>query len=110
MRTFRFQPFLFSALISCLTAVAAEQTKPNIIVICTDDHGYADLGIHGVVKDIKTPHLDSLARSGVVARHGYTTAPQCVPSRAGLMTGKFQGRFQLDNNLSSLDGFNKETT
>ena len=85
-------------------------SKPNIILIYTDDHGHADLGIHGVMKDIKTPNLDALARSGVVATHGYSTAPQCVPSRGGLMTGKFQGRFDLDNNGSALAGFNKETT
>jgi len=84
--------------------------KPNIIVIYTDDHGFADLGIRGEEKDVKTPHLDALARSGVIAKNGYSTAPQCVPSRGGLMTGKFQGRFNLDNNGSALDGFNKETT
>jgi uncharacterized sulfatase len=84
--------------------------KPNLILIYTDDHGHADLGIHGAVKDILTPHLDALARSGVVATHGYSTAPQCVPSRGGVMTGRFQGRFDLDNNGSTLDGFNKETT
>lgn len=84
--------------------------KPNIIVFYTDDHGFADLGIRGIEKDVKTPHLDALARSGVIAKNGYSTAPQCVPSRGGLMTGKFQGRFNLDNNRSSLEGFNKETT
>jgi arylsulfatase A-like enzyme len=62
------------------------------------------------MKDIKTPNLDALARSGVVATHGYSTAPQCVPSRGGVMTGRFQGRFDLDNNGSALDGFNKQTT
>jgi arylsulfatase A-like enzyme len=82
----------------------------NIIVIYTDDHGYADLGIHGIVKDLKTPHTDALARSGVVARHGYSTAPQCVPSRAGLLTGRFQARFGLETNASPLDGFNQQTT
>lgn len=84
--------------------------RPNIIVIYSDDHGHADLGVQNVVADIKTPYLDALARRGVVARHGYSTAPQCVPSRGGLMVGKFQGRFNLDNNGSSLDGFNKEVT
>ncbi|MFM7605631.1 MAG: sulfatase [Prosthecobacter sp.] len=84
--------------------------KPNIIVFYTDDHGFADLGIRGIEKDLKTPHLDALARSGVIAKHGYSTAPQCVPSRGALMTGRFQGRFDLDNNNSSLDGFNKQTT
>lgn len=93
-----------------LAVTSHAKTKPNIIVIYTDDHGFADLGIRGVEKDVKTPHLDALARSGVIAKNGYSTAPQCVPSRGGLMTGKFQGRFNLDNNGSALDGFNKETT
>lgn len=93
-----------------LCGFAQAAARPNIILIYTDDHGHADLGIHGVVSDIKTPHLDALARSGVVATHGYSTAPQCVPSRGGLMTGRFQGRFDLDNNGSALDGFNKQTT
>ncbi|MHB1079450.1 MAG: sulfatase family protein [Prosthecobacter sp.] len=93
-----------------LALTSHAETKPNIIVIYTDDHGFADLGVRGVEKDVKTPHLDALARSGVIAKNGYSTAPQCVPSRGGLMTGKFQGRFNLDNNGSALDGFNKETT
>ncbi len=98
----------FFLAISCPPLFA--EPKPNLILIYTDDHGHADLGILGVMKDLKTPNLDALARSGVVATHGYSTAPQCVPSRGGLMTGRFQGRFDLDNNGSALDGFNKETT
>jgi len=101
---------LILALLFSLCPTLFVSAKPNIILIYTDDHGHADLGIHGVMQDIKTPHLDTLARSGVVATHGYSTAPQCVPSRAGILTGRFQGRFDLDNNGSSLDGFNKETT
>jgi uncharacterized sulfatase len=84
--------------------------QPNIIVFYTDDHGFADLGIQGVKSDVKTPHIDALARSGAVARNGYTTAPQCVPSRAGLLTGRFQARFGVESNASSLDGFNQQTT
>ena len=98
---------LFWLLAPCSLLHAA---KPNIIVFYTDDHGFADLGIRGIEKDVRTPHLDALARSGVIAKHGYSTAPQCVPSRGGLMTGRFQGRFDLDNNGSTLDGFNKQTT
>ncbi len=101
---------VISSLLLAVSAIAAPTSRPNIIVIYTDDHGYADLGIRGVEKDVRTPHLDALARSGVIAKHGYSTAPQCVPSRAGLMTGRFQGRFNLDNNQSSLDGFNTQTT
>jgi arylsulfatase A-like enzyme len=100
---------IFLTLLGSFTASAAE-TKPNIIVIYTDDHGYSDLGIQGVVADIKTPHIDALAKSGVLAKHGYSTAPQCVPSRAGLMVGKFQGRFNVDHNGEDLAGFDKETT
>lgn len=70
--------------------------QPNIIVILTDDMGYADLGIQGYEKDVKTPHLDSLARQGVRFTNGYVTAPQCAPSRAGLLTGRYQQRFGLE--------------
>lgn len=90
-----------------LTATAA---PPNVVVFYTDDHGYADLGIQGVVNDIRTPHTDALARSGVRMLHGYSTAPQCVPSRAGLLSGRFQSRFGLEDNGSSLTGFNAQTT
>ncbi|NJM55121.1 MAG: sulfatase-like hydrolase/transferase [Verrucomicrobiae bacterium] len=103
-------PFVMTLIASSTPDVSAVPAKPNLIVIYTDDHGHADLGLHGVVQDIRTPHLDALARGGVVAKHGYSTAPQCVPSRAGLMTGRFQARFGVESNQSALDGFNKETT
>ena len=91
------------------TAMAAPD-RPNIIVFYTDDHGHADLSCQGVLDDIKTPHVDALAKGGVLARHGYSTAPQCVPSRAGLMVGKFQSRFGVEANGRDLSGFNKEVT
>lgn len=91
---------------SCL--IAAD--RPNIIVFYTDDHGHADLSCQGVLDDIRTPHVDALARNGVLARHGYSTAPQCVPSRAGLLIGKFQSRFGVEANGHALDGFNQELT
>ncbi|MDH3699596.1 MAG: sulfatase-like hydrolase/transferase [Flavobacteriaceae bacterium] len=74
------------------------ESKPNIIVIFTDDHGYADLGAQGQVDDIKTPHLDKMAEEGVRMTAGYITAPQCTPSRAGLLSGRYQQRFGLDEN------------
>jgi arylsulfatase A-like enzyme len=64
--------------------------KPNIIVILADDQGYADLGVQEQVKDIRTPNLDALAAGGVRCTAGYDTAPQCSPSRAGLLTGRYQ--------------------
>ena len=73
------------------------ERPPNIVLIFTDDQGYADLGVHGLCPDIKTPHLDRLAREGVLFTDGYVTAPQCSPSRAGLITGRYQQRFGFDS-------------
>jgi arylsulfatase A-like enzyme len=69
-----------------------------VIVVVTDDFGYGDLGIYGVLADVRTPHLDRLAREGALFTNGYSTAPQCSPSRAGLLTGKYQQRFGYDHN------------
>lgn len=85
-------------------------SRPNIIVFYTDDHGHADLSCQGVVDDIHTPNVDALAKSGVRALHGYSTAPQCVPSRAGLLIGKFQSKFGVESNGESLEGFDRELT
>ncbi|WP_139959700.1 sulfatase family protein [Flavicella sediminum] len=74
------------------------QDKPNIIVIFADDLGYADIGINGEEKDLKTPNIDLLAKNGVRMTAGYVTAPQCIPSRAGLLSGRYQQRFGLDHN------------
>ncbi len=79
-------------------AAAPGQTKkPNIIVIVADDLGSADLGFTGA-KDIPTPHLDALARSGVHCTDGYVSHPFCSPTRAGLLTGRYQQRFGHENN------------
>jgi arylsulfatase A-like enzyme len=72
--------------------------RPNILVIFTDDHGWADLGANGVDDDIRTPHTDQLAAHGVRFTRGYVTAPQCTPSRAGLITGIYQQRFGVEHN------------
>lgn len=93
----------------CSTAIAFDD-RPNIIVFYTDDHGHADLSCQAVLDDVRTPNVDALAKNGVLARHGYSTAPQCVPSRAGLMVGKFQSKFGVETNGKDLDGFNAELT
>lgn len=82
-------PFL---IILSLTAFATAADRPNILVIVGDDMGYADVGFHGC-KDIPTPHLDALAASGVRFTNGYVSGPYCSPTRAGLMTGRYQQRF-----------------
>ena len=98
--------FLFAS-----DVVVAESTsKPNIVVIFSDDHGYTDLGCQGIADDLKTPHIDALAAGGVRMTSGYVSAPQCVPSRAGLLSGRYQNRFGVESNGMSLDGFNAERT
>ena len=88
----------FLLLLSALCAPTFAGTKPNIILIYSDDHGYADLGVQGSVQDIRTPNLDALARDGVRFKNGYVSAPQCVPSRAGVITGRYQQRFGVEDN------------
>jgi arylsulfatase A-like enzyme len=72
--------------------------KPNILVIVSDDQGYADTGFQGS-KDIPTPHLDRLAATGVRFTNGYVSHPFCSPTRAGLMAGRYQQRFGHERNV-----------
>jgi len=92
----RVSNFFVMVLVSSAVLARAEE-RPNFIVIFTDDQGYADLGAHGLRDDVKTPNLDRLAREGVLFTDGYITAPQCSPSRAGLLTGRYQQRFGFDS-------------
>ena len=80
------------ALSATLLVSGALAARPNILIIVGDDMGYADIGVHGC-KDIPTPHLDSLAKNGVRCTSGYVSGPYCSPTRAGLMTGRYQQRF-----------------
>ena len=70
---------------------------PNIVYILTDDMGFADCGFNGS-PDVITPHLDSLAASGLRCTSGYVTCPQCSPSRAGIISGVNQYRFGFKHN------------
>ena len=70
---------------------------PNLIVILTDDQGYADVGFNGS-PDIRTPNIDTIAANGVRFTNGYVSYPVCAPSRAGLLTGRYQGRFGFTTN------------
>ncbi|VGO22407.1 sulfatase-like hydrolase/transferase [Pontiella sulfatireligans] len=80
-----------------LVAVTAAADKPNIIVIMADDMGFEDTGFTGS-KDILTPHLDNIADSGVVFKQGYANHPFCGPSRAALLSGRYQHRFGFETN------------
>jgi len=72
-------------------------SKPNIIIILTDDQGYGDVGFNGC-KDIPTPNIDRIATNGVKFTNGYVTYAVCGPSRAGLITGRYQDRFGFCRN------------
>ena len=75
----------------------AAPPKPNIIVILADDLGYGDTGAYGSPR-VKTPNIDALARDGVRFTQGYVAHPVCAPSRAALMTGRYQTRFGYEFN------------
>src|SRR5438046_2299093 len=65
---------------------------PNIVILLADDMGYADVGFQGC-RDIPTPNIDSLAKQGVRCTNAYVSCPYCSPTRAGLLTGRYQTRF-----------------
>jgi len=75
----------------------SDDSRPNIIVIVTDDQGYADVGFNGL-KDFQTPSIDRIAHEGVRCTNAYVSFSVCSPSRAGLMTGRYQGRFGYTTN------------
>jgi len=86
-----------------LAAAPAPLTKPNVLVILADDLGYADLGCQGS-KEVLSPQIDSIAAAGVRCTAGYVSAPQCSPSRAGLITGRYQNRFGFEANWPAIFG------
>ena len=94
MNLLRF-PALLLALV-CATH-AAPPARPNILLIVSDDQGSADAGFRGS-KDIPTPRLDRLCAEGIHCTSGYVSHPYCSPTRAGLMTGRYQQRFGHENN------------
>ena len=77
--------------------------KPNLLFIVGDDMGYGDVSFHGC-KDIPTPNLDALAKTGVRFTSGYVSGPYCSPTRAGLLTGRYQTRFGHEFNDGGAGG------
>lgn len=75
--------------------------KPNVVFILGDDLGYCDVSMYGC-KDIPTPNIDSIAKNGIKFTNAYVSAPVCSPSRAGLITGRYQQRFGFEFNAGPL--------
>ena len=89
-----FMPLLFVTAL-CLHAIRQDSSAapPNIVVILTDDQGYADISLNPRhPKEVSTPHMEGLAEDGVVFTQGYTSGALCSPTRAGLMLGQYQQR------------------
>ena len=76
-------------------------SRPNIILIITDDVGYGDIGSYGA-PDIKTPNIDALAKTGTRFTQFYANASSCTPTRAGLISGRYQQRFAMERPLGAV--------
>ncbi len=76
-----------------LTTIAHAERKPNVLIIVADDLGYGELTAQGFSKQIPTPHIDEIAANGIRFTNGYVSGPYCSPTRAGLLTGRYQERF-----------------
>ncbi|SMD06943.1 sulfatase [Pedobacter africanus] len=88
----------------CVTGAVAQvrpSAKPNVIVIVSDDAGYVDFGCYGG-RQIPTPNIDAIAKQGVRFTDAYVSASVCAPSRAGILTGRYQQRFGFEHNTSSV--------
>ncbi len=88
---------LLTTVVALIVSISSAQAgangrKPNVIVFLSDDVGWAEYGFQGS-KDIPTPNIDSIAKNGVRFAAGYVAGPYCSPTRAGLLTGRYQTRF-----------------
>ncbi|RTE55082.1 arylsulfatase [Arenibacter aquaticus] len=93
MQRIKLVAFIITAFLSCKTALIAQNknSKPNIVIVFTDDQGYQDVGVFGSPL-IKTPNLDKMAEKGIKFTDFYSASPVCSPSRAALLTGSYPTR------------------
>lgn len=96
--------FALTMLLMPMMVRAADTAKPNVIIFLCDDVGWPEFGFQGG-KEIPTPNIDSIAQHGVRFTQGYVSGPVCSPTRAGLMTGRYQTRFGHEfNSTGELSG------
>ena len=91
-----FKKLILSSSILLVTALSLS-SKPNFVLFLADDLGYGDVGYQG--GDVPTPHIDSISKEGVTFTDGYVSCPVCAPSRAGLLTGRYQQTFGFWDNI-----------
>jgi arylsulfatase A-like enzyme len=89
-----------AAVPSSIGAQAGRSQPPNVVLIITDDVGYGDFGSYGA-PDVKTPNIDGLARDGVRLTDFYSNGATCSPTRAALISGRYQQRFGLEAPLGA---------
>src|SRR5687768_15242606 len=86
---------------SSLVQAQASVQRPNVILIITDDAGYGDFGSYGA-SDVRTPNIDRIARNGVRLTDFYANGATCTPTRAALISGRYQQRVGLEGPLGAL--------
>ncbi len=90
-------------LVFTAAAIEVSPSRPNIILILTDDMGFGDIGCYGG-KFAPTPHLDRMAREGIRFTQYYSASPICSPSRTGILTGMFPARWRITSYLQTRKG------
>ena len=87
--------FLTAGVLAAVATVPGLAAPPNVVVFLADDQGWGDLSVHGN-SNLKTPHIDSLARGGALVEHFYVQ-PVCSPTRAEFLTGRYHPRGGVGN-------------
>jgi arylsulfatase A-like enzyme len=95
--------FSLFTILAFITSVNAQQAHPNILIILADDLGYGDVSFNGC-PDYATPNIDSIATNGALCKNGYVMYVSCSPSRAALMTGRYEQRFGYEHGMLPEEG------
>ncbi|WP_207902856.1 sulfatase-like hydrolase/transferase [Mariniflexile fucanivorans] len=104
MKINRITLFLISGFLLIGLSGFAQKTKPNIVIIYTDDQGYGDVSALNPEAKFKTPNMDRLANEGLIFTDGHSSDAVCTPSRYSLLTGRYSWRTTLKENVLHADG------
>ena len=111
MKNKKIKIIIFLSVVVTFNTISAQKkdSKPNIIVILTDDQGYADLSFHNpkdfpASVDALTPNINQLAKDGIFFRNGYVASATCGPSRSSILTGRSSSRFEMEDNDNMSNG------